>query len=49
MALIRKWLTAEGIEPDEYREDPYTGMRYMEFTGPDRIHVRLIEEEWGSL
>ena len=48
MALIRKWLIAEGIEPKPYREEPFTALRTMEFTGPDRIHVRLMEESLGS-
>ena len=48
MALIRKWLIAEGIEPEPYREEPFTALRTMEFTGPDRIHVRLMEESLGS-
>ncbi len=48
MAVIRKWLEAEGIEPTAYQADPCTGLRIMEFTGPDRIHVRLMEEALGS-
>ncbi|MBQ6399296.1 MAG: VanZ family protein [Clostridia bacterium] len=48
MADIRKWLEAEGIEPSPYTADPYTGLRTMEFAGPDRIHVRLTEESLGS-
>ena len=49
MALIRKWLAAEGIEVTEYRGDDCTGLRYMEFMGPDGIKVRLMEEVWGEV
>ena len=49
MALIRKWLEAEGVELSADYADPCTGLRSMEFTGPDRIHVRLTEETWDPL
>lgn len=49
MAVIRKWLEAEGVELTEDRADPGTGLRCMSFTGPDRICVRLMEETWDLL
>ena len=49
MALIRKWLEAEGVELSADYADPCTGLRSMEFSGPDRIHVRMTEETWDSL
>ena len=42
---IRKRLSEAGIDPGEYKEDPYTGLRELRFTGPDEVQITITEAE----
>ena len=42
---IRARLPEQGIDPGEYEEDPYTGLRELRFTGPDQVQVIITEAE----
>ena len=42
---FRKHLLEQGIDPGEYEEDPYTGLRELRFTGPDGVTVTITESE----
>ena len=40
---IRRNLLAQGIDPGEYKTDPYTGRRELRFTGPDDVQIIVTE------
>ena len=42
---VRARLLESGIDPGEYKEDPYTGLRELRFTGPDGVRVVITEAE----
>jgi len=42
---VRARLLEAGIDPGEYKEDPYTGLRELRFTGPDGVRVVITEAE----
>ena len=41
--IIRR-LKKNGIDPGEVLQDGYTGLRCIEFGGPDGVRIRLIEK-----
>ena len=45
LSLIRSNLLEQGIDPGEYKEDPYTGQRELRFTGPDSVQIVITEVE----
>ena len=42
---IRAHLLEQGINPGEYKEDPYTGLRELRFTGPDQVLITITEAD----
>ena len=44
LVKIKKRLESNGIEVGEFRRDPYTDLRCLSFTGPDRVCITVIEE-----
>ncbi len=45
LPAIRTRLLEAGIDPGEYEEDPYTGLRELRFTGPDDVRITIVEAE----
>ena len=45
LPAIRAPLLEAGIDPGEYEEDPYTGLRELRFTGPDHVRITIMEAE----
>ena len=45
LPAVRKHLLEAGIDPGEYEEDPYTGLRELRFTGPDHVRITVTEAE----
>ena len=43
--IIRENLLEKGIDPGEYKKDPYTGRRELRFTGPDNVQIIVTESE----
>ena len=44
LVKIKKRLEKNGIEVGEFRRDPYTDLRCLSFTGPDRVCITVIEQ-----
>ena len=44
LVKIKKRLEKNGIEVGEFHRDPYTDLRCLSFTGPDRVCITVIEE-----
>ena len=44
LGKIKKRLEKNGIEVGDFRRDPYTDLRCLSFTGPDRVCITVIEE-----
>ena len=44
LTKIKKRLEKNGIEVGEFHRDPYTDLRCLSFTGPDRVCITVIEE-----
>ena len=44
LGKIKKRLEKNGIQVGEFRRDPYTDLRCLSFTGPDRVCITVIEE-----
>lgn len=44
LTKIKKRLEKNGIEVGDFRRDPYTDLRCLSFTGPDRVCITVIEE-----
>lgn len=44
LTKIKKRLEKNGIEVGEFRRDPYTDLRCLSFTGPDRVCITVIEQ-----
>jgi hypothetical protein len=45
LPAIRARLLEAGIDPGEYEEDPYTELRELRFTGPDDVHITIVEAD----
>lgn len=45
LTQIRQHLLEQGIDPGEFKEDPYTGQRELRFTGPDDVLITITEVE----
>ena len=43
LSKVRRRLQAQGLEPSGYKADPYTGLREIQVTGPDRVRILLID------
>ena len=44
LVKIKKRLEKNGIEVGEFHRDPYTDLRCLSFTGPDRVCITVIEQ-----
>ena len=44
LPAIRKRLRMNGIATGPYETDPYTGLRKLEFVGPDHVRITVIED-----
>ena len=44
LPAIRKRLKMNGIAVGPYEQDPYTGLRKLEFMGPDNVCITVIED-----
>lgn len=44
LTKIKKRLEKNGIEVGEFHRDPYTDLRCLSFTGPDRVCITVIEQ-----
>ena len=44
LVKIKKRLEKNGIEVGEFRRDPYTDLRCLSFSGPDRVCITVIEQ-----
>ena len=44
LTKIKKRLEKNGIEVGEFCRDPYTDLRCLSFTGPDRVCITVIEQ-----
>lgn len=44
LVKIKKRLEKNGIEVGDFRRDPYTDLRCLSFTGPDRVCITVIEQ-----
>ena len=45
LTKIKKRLEKNGIEVGAFRRDPYTDLRCLSFTGPDRVCITVIEQQ----
>ncbi len=45
LTKIKKRLEKNGIEVGDFRRDPYTDLRCLSFTGPDRVCITVIEQQ----
>ena len=45
LTQIRQHLLEQGIDPGEFKEDPYTGQRELRFTGPDNVQITITEAD----
>ncbi|MBO6134028.1 MAG: VanZ family protein [Lachnospiraceae bacterium] len=41
---IKRRLKENNIETDSFKQDPYTGLRALEFEGPDRVLITILEK-----
>ena len=44
LAKIKKRLEKNGIDAGDFYRDPYTDLRCLTFTGPDRVRITVIEQ-----
>lgn len=44
LVKIKKRLEKNGIEVGDFHRDPYTDLRCLSFTGPDRVCITVIEQ-----
>ena len=44
LTKIKKRLEQNGIQVGEFHRDPYTDLRCLSFTGPDRVCITVIEQ-----
>ncbi len=44
LAPVIRRLTDNGLHPSPIDQDPYTGLRRIQFEGPDHVHVNIIEQ-----
>ncbi len=44
LVKIRKRLEKNGIQVGDFHRDPYTDLRCLSFTGPDRVCITVIEQ-----
>lgn len=44
LVRIKKRLEKNGIEVGDFHRDPYTDLRCLSFTGPDRVCITVIEQ-----
>ena len=45
LPAVRARLQKSGIDPGPYRENPYTGLRELRFTGPDQVRITITGAE----
>ena len=45
LPALRRRLVMNGINPGDYRRDPCTGRRMLRLTGPDHVHVEIMESD----
>ena len=45
LTKIKKRLEKNGIEVGDFHRDPYTDLRCLSFTGPDRVCITVIEQQ----